>query len=138
ELFCLVACSIDDLPVFEFESNPIKSDSLIDARRVKRHVTLDRISDWRAEYFAVGNIAIPATDHGWNSFFCKSEMSARSRNLHSVRLFHQTMERSHSGQELAIIKRAHIEIEIFKCLGAHAGKLCHGRSGPAQHDPLCF
>src|SRR5438046_7816265 len=94
------------------------------------------MSDRAAEHRPIGNIAIATADHGWDPLLVETEIGAWTFDFDSVRLFHQTMEGLHARPKLPIIQRADFEIEIFKRLGAHSCKLCHGRCGPAQDYPF--
>src|SRR5713101_1572270 len=125
QLFCFVACRIDNLSVFELETDGIETDALINTRRVERYMTLYGIFHRAAKNFAIGNIAIATTDHGWNSLDTETEVGPGAFDLDAVCLFHQPLKRFHAGLEFAIIQCADFEIKIFKRLRAHSGKLRH-------------
>src|SRR6266404_3080077 len=127
QLFRLIACRSDDLASLEFESDAVESCPLIDAWSVKCHVTFDGIFDRTAENFAIGNVAVAAADNGWNSLDTETQIGARAFDVNAVRLFHEPPERLHAGLQFPIVQRAYIEIEVFECLRALSGKLCHGR-----------
>src|SRR5439155_24351623 len=133
-----VARRIYDLSALEFQTDTIESNSLINAGRIKGHMTLYRILHWTAENFAIGDIAITTADYGWNSLDTDTQIGAGTFDLDTVRLFHQPLEHLHAGLKFAIVQRADIEIDVFKCLGAHSGKLRHRRSRPAYDHPLGF
>ena len=78
-----------------------------------------------AENFAIGNIAIATADHSWNSLDTEMQISAGTFDFDMVGFSHQPLERLHAGLQFAIVQCADIEIEIFKRLRAHPGKLCH-------------
>src|SRR5439155_24227607 len=131
QLFCLVAGRSDDFSLLEFKPDPIESGSLVNAWRIKRDVSLNGVFHRATENFAIGNIAIAAADHRWNSLDTETQIGAGTFDLDTVCLLHQPLERLHAGLQFAIVQRAHIEVEVFECLRAHPGKLCHGGSGPA-------
>ena len=52
----------------------------------------------------------------------KRQIRARPSDFDVIGLFHQCLQRFHAGLQLPVIERAHLEIEILKGLGAHAGQ----------------
>src|SRR6266581_1586781 len=100
----------------------IETDSLVNGRSVKRDMTLNRISHRAAENLAVGNIAIATADYGRNPLYAKAKVSTWAFDFNTIRLFHQSLERSHASLKFAIIERANVEVKIFKSFRAHSGK----------------
>src|SRR6266404_2695537 len=96
QFFRLIACRSDDLATIEFESDAVESGPLIDARRVKRHVTFHGIFHRAAENFTVGNVAVATADDGWNSLDTETQIGAGTSDVNAVRLFHEPLERLHA------------------------------------------
>ena len=88
-------------------------------------MALHRIFHRAAENFTIGDIAIATADHGWNCLNAETEIDPGAFDFHTVRLFHQPLERLHAGLQFAVIQCADLEIKVFKGLRAHSGKLCH-------------
>ena len=116
---------MDNLSIVKLQADSIETDALINARCVEGNVSLNRIFHGTTENLAVGDVAIPPTDHSRNSFDAEAEIGSRSFNLDAICFLHQCLERLHTRSQFAIIQGADFEIKVFESLRAHSSKLSH-------------
>src|SRR5436190_13756317 len=78
QLLGVVARRLHDFPILKLEADAVESRALINARRIEKHVPLDRVLHRATEDLAVRNVAIAAADHRTDSFDAETQIGSRS------------------------------------------------------------
>ena len=81
---------------------------------------------------------MPGALNGGDSLDGEGQIGPLGNEADLICSFHARFERIHRAIHLRIIEGADVKIKFFKRLGRHAGVLCHGGIGIAQHHPFCF
>src|SRR5437762_14165935 len=84
----LVARSLDNLSVLEFQPDMVKTCALINCRRVKGDEAVDRVAHRSRKNFPVRNISIAAADDGRNFFNAESQVRSWACDLNPVGSLH--------------------------------------------------
>ena len=121
----------------EHESDMVERGAQIDRRCIILDDPVDAVLDRTGEHLAIGDVAQAAAFLRPDALDREVQIRAGTLEVHPVGAAHEISERLHAWLHATVVQRADPEIKILEGLGAHAGLLGHGGSGPAQHHPLC-